>query len=153
AGQFDHQGHGPLGGGDGRGRAISGEVVALMKGGSRAVCLTKLRIAGAVVLAVGPFGTGASLGAPRAAGARAGKSQRPPHTVGLPRPGGRQVDGSREVAKLTAHTGAVLAVAYSPRAKLLATASADMTVRLWAARTNKEVALLRGHAGKVLAVA
>ncbi|QJT07169.1 hypothetical protein G9272_32545 [Streptomyces asoensis] len=55
--------------------------------------------------------------------------------------------------RLTGHTGKVWTAAAHPRRPLLATAGDDRTVRLWDARTGRELAALTGHTGRVLAVA
>ena len=51
------------------------------------------------------------------------------------------------------HGGRVYAVAFHPDARLLATASADESVRLWDVTTHREVATLNGHDGEVHDVA
>jgi hypothetical protein len=58
-----------------------------------------------------------------------------------------------EVATLNGHAGAVLQVAFSPDGKLLATGSADKTVKLWDVRTGKLKKTLSGHGAEVGAVA
>ncbi len=52
--------------------------------------------------------------------------------------------GAEKLA-LTGHEGAVLAIAYSPNNKRIATGSADRTTRLWDSSTGKELLRLRGH--------
>lgn len=59
----------------------------------------------------------------------------------------------RRVAALGGHAGAVLAVAFRPDGKALATAGADGVVRLWDLPGGTESAALRGHEGAVLAAA
>jgi WD40 repeat protein len=48
--------------------------------------------------------------------------------------------------RLRGHGHLVLALAYSPDGKRLATASTDKTVKLWNAETGKLQATLKGHA-------
>jgi WD40 repeat protein len=63
----------------------------------------------------------------------------------------RQYHG--EESRLRGHTDAVTAVAFSPDDRLLASASADQTVRLWDAASGREVFCLRGHESQVNGVA
>jgi RNA polymerase sigma factor (sigma-70 family) len=51
------------------------------------------------------------------------------------------------------HYGGVLAVAYSPDGRLLASGSEDGTVRLWDAAAGRELHALRGHGREVASVA
>jgi WD40 repeat protein len=58
-----------------------------------------------------------------------------------------------EQSRLRGHTGAVTAVAFSPDDRLLASASADGTVRLWDVVNGRERFCLKGHTGRVTSVA
>src|SRR5262249_32429834 len=54
---------------------------------------------------------------------------------------------------LTGHGGEVLAVAFAPDGRLLASGSSDQTIRLWDPGTGEERKLLRGHTGAVRTLA
>ena len=59
----------------------------------------------------------------------------------------------QERATLKGHADSVLQVAFSPDGKLLATGSADKTVKLWDVRTGEAKNTLTGHRAEVDAVA
>ncbi len=61
----------------------------------------------------------------------------------------------KPVAELKGHTGSVASIAYSPDGKLLATASADKSIKLWGSsgRESKERAMLLGHLEEVSSIA
>ncbi|MDE0010984.1 MAG: WD40 repeat domain-containing protein [Candidatus Poribacteria bacterium] len=58
-----------------------------------------------------------------------------------------------EIALFSGHKGDVLAIAYAPNGKTLASAGRDETIRLWHSKTGENVAILTGHGGLVTAVA
>ncbi|MDB6131516.1 MAG: repeat-containing protein [Verrucomicrobiales bacterium] len=60
---------------------------------------------------------------------------------------------AQEPIILNGHTGWVHAVAFAPDGKILATASADRTVRLWNTRTGETKGILEGHLHRVRALA
>ena len=53
---------------------------------------------------------------------------------------------------LSGHTGSVRSICYSPDGQILASASADKTIRLWNPNTQKEIATLCGHLDSVNAL-
>jgi WD40 repeat protein len=62
-------------------------------------------------------------------------------------------EGRRPIRTLRGHGDYVQSVAFSPDGRLLATASRDETVKLWATETGEEVQTLHGHGGFVQSVA
>ena len=54
---------------------------------------------------------------------------------------------------MAGHTADVTAVSFSPNGAILATASTDKTIKLWAVDTGKAVQTLMGHTASVFAVA
>jgi WD40 repeat protein len=59
----------------------------------------------------------------------------------------------REVQMIAGHSGSVTDVAVSPDETMLASASADSTIKLWDLASGRERALLAGHRGEVRAIA
>ena len=59
----------------------------------------------------------------------------------------------KELDLLTGHTDRVQFVSFSPDGNTIASASSDMTVRLWEVATGKHIATLEGHTGPVLSIA
>jgi WD40 repeat protein len=64
----------------------------------------------------------------------------------------RAVQGSRLRLTCIGHEKEVVAVAFSPDGKLLATASYDATAKVWDATSAKELRTLAGHTGRVCCV-
>ncbi len=58
----------------------------------------------------------------------------------------------KKTATLTGHTDWVNSVSYSPGGALLASGSADSTVKLWDVASRTEIATLTGHTGRIASV-
>ncbi|MEH1884279.1 WD40 repeat domain-containing protein, partial [Nostoc sp.] len=58
----------------------------------------------------------------------------------------------KEIKTLTGHTNSVLGVSFSPDGKMLASGSAENTVKLWDTSTGKEIKTLTGHTNSVRGV-
>jgi len=58
----------------------------------------------------------------------------------------------QERCRLAGHTNGVLALAFSPDGKTLASAGADSAIRTWDATTGKGRAILAGHTGPVVSL-
>ncbi|MHB1558308.1 MAG: WD40 repeat domain-containing serine/threonine protein kinase [Isosphaeraceae bacterium] len=63
------------------------------------------------------------------------------------------VASARATHELIGHDGPVLAVAFSPDGRIVATAGQDATIRLWNARTGEPRSVLRGHAERAACLA
>jgi WD40 repeat protein len=61
----------------------------------------------------------------------------------------RQIPTGRVLHRLRGHTENPGSFAFSPDSRLLATGSADRTIRLWDTRTGRAIDVLRGHTGTV----
>ena len=59
----------------------------------------------------------------------------------------------RALFNITAHSGAVQSLAYSPDGSLIASASLDHTVRIWNATNGDPIHTLSGHSDSVQCVA
>ncbi|MGD9981959.1 MAG: hypothetical protein AB7H66_06820 [Hyphomonadaceae bacterium] len=59
------------------------------------------------------------------------------------------IQSGAEITALRAHRGAVLSASYSSDGRLIATGSADRTVRVWEAASGRPIAVLRGHNGAI----
>jgi WD40 repeat protein len=56
-------------------------------------------------------------------------------------------------ATIEGHEGYVIALAYSPDGKTLASGSTDKTIKLWDVGTGKERTTIKGHSGYVNSLA
>jgi RNA polymerase sigma factor (sigma-70 family) len=68
-------------------------------------------------------------------------------------PAARGLVRMKELRRLEGHAGAVLAVAFAPDGKALASGGADKLIRLWDPATGAKRATLEGHGDQVVSVA
>jgi RNA polymerase sigma factor (sigma-70 family) len=123
---------------------VSAEVAALTEGVLKAMLLSRLKLAPAVLLAVTLTALGLGYrGAPPVA-ARPPRPDRPADKKPAAAPATWPVRTT-----LAGHKDGVYSVAYSPDGKRLASASYDGTVKVWDARTGRLLGTLEGHEGKV----
>jgi RNA polymerase sigma factor (sigma-70 family) len=163
--------------------AISARAASLAEGVLRTMFLSKVQFAAAVLLAVAlvtggglvavrswasddPTSTSARplTGSPdpREAGPPGGPNRNPDNPTagkaGVPETGGAPVEGGApaapwaEVSRLQGHKG-VVAVAFSPDAKLVATGGTDGLVKMWDAASGKEVRAFRGDGEPIFSIA
>jgi RNA polymerase sigma factor (sigma-70 family) len=123
---------------------VAPNVAALTEGMVKAMLFRKLKITSILLLAIAGSGTGLAVamrGSPRANATR-GVEQPAPQEG--PRSGADAraklaVDAGRPIRSLLGHINRLTSVAYSPDGTSIATASWDGTVRIWDAKTGKEV--------------
>jgi hypothetical protein len=102
---------------------------------------------------VNPGAAGYGLREDSPAGQAGGRARQPPAAQAGPGRRPAAPGPSRLTRTLTGHTAGVWGVAFSPDGTLLATASYDMTARLWDVPTGVPVHALTGHTREVDGVA
>ncbi|HZY89019.1 MAG TPA: sigma-70 family RNA polymerase sigma factor [Gemmataceae bacterium] len=135
------------------GAAAPAHVAAAAQAAVRALALPRLKAALAVLLAVGLLSAGAGAFAPRGARpepARPAPAVRPAEADGDPLPPGA-------VARLGTprlrHGGHVNCLAFVPGGNCIASGGGDNLIRLWDARTGRQVRQFAGHTDRVLSLA
>jgi RNA polymerase sigma factor (sigma-70 family) len=142
--------------------AIPARVAALAEAGLTGMVLRKVKIAMGLVLLAGVLGTGVGLAVYQARTATSGPGQEAVMLAPMDaEPHGSQEDGSTRtdlygdplplgaITRLGTvryrHGQRVRSVAFSPDGKLIASAGADYSVRLWDRATGREVRRFIGH--------
>jgi len=140
---------------------ISARVTALTQEVLTTMFLTKLKTTTAALLIAGLLAGGlllsGVLSADPSTTAHAAQAQQPTDQSQDQAPEKGTAKKGREKLKLRAtlegHGKAVQDVAFSPDGRLLASASADQTIKIWDTATGKEVKTLVGHPDVVIALA
>jgi RNA polymerase sigma factor (sigma-70 family) len=120
---------------------VSAKATALAAGVVKAMFMSKLRIATAMLLLAGALGLGAAAGVVEWTRAD-GKPVQEPETKPIPAadPGAKLgEDPGRPLHSLAGHKDRLTSVAYSPDGKSIATAGWDGTIRLWDPKSGNEV--------------
>jgi WD40 repeat protein len=150
-----------LGAGRGTVASVTSAKVALLtERVMKTMLLTRLKIATLLVLIVGALAGAAGGAYHLAAGERAPapgahQPERPGEEAnGRTKPGGLPAAQGPKLRKtLEGHTAEVVDVAFSPDGKVLASASADKTIKLWDVKAGKNTATLTGHTDQLCCLA
>jgi RNA polymerase sigma factor (sigma-70 family) len=133
----------------------STEVAILMERVMKTMLLTRLKIATLLLLVVGlAAGTAGSIYHVYA-DERTAVARQPDRPREEPKRGAAPAAGQGPKLRMTleGHTAEVVGVALSPDGKVLASGSADKTIKLWDVKTGQNTATLMGHTDQLCCVA
>jgi RNA polymerase sigma factor (sigma-70 family) len=142
--------------------SVPAPVLAIMEGVLKQMLVTKMKIAGALLLTLSLLGAGAGLlsaqGGPKAPPAPAAEAalakeavaETPEDPSESPLPTGALI---RLGTGRFRHAFTLRGLAYSPDHKIIASGSLKGTIRLWDAETGQELRVLSGHTGAAASLA